>query len=89
MPAEFRLYEPLILDSEEEDEEKNFLEQVNPNSLEILQGFVEENMKGVKPEDKFQFIRVGYFNADTKYTTEEKPVFNRIVSLKSSFKIQK
>lgn len=90
LPAEFRLFQPLILDEEEdEDDGKDFLDKVNPNSLEVLQGFVEENMKGVKPQEKFQFIRVGYFNVDTKYSTDEKPVLNRIVSLKSSFKIKK
>ncbi|MGV8984178.1 glutamine--tRNA ligase/YqeY domain fusion protein, partial [Clostridium sp.] len=88
VPAEFRLFEPLILD-EEKEEGKTFLDQINPNSIEILQGFVEPNMEGSKPQDKFQFFRHGYFNVDSKYTTEEKLVFNRIVSLKSSFKIQK
>ena len=68
IPAEFRLYEPLILD-EKEEEGKTFLDQINPNSIEILQGFVELNMKNVKPQDKFQFFRHGYFNVDTKYTT--------------------
>ena len=86
MSAEFRLYEPLILD-EEQEEDETFLDQINPNSLEILQGFVEENMKDAKPEDKFQLFRHGYFNVDTHYTTEEKLVFNRIVSLRSSFKL--
>lgn len=86
VPAEFRLFEPLILD-EEEEEGKTFLEQVNPNSMEVLQGFVEPQMKNVKPQEKFQFFRHGYFNVDAKYTTSEKPVFNRIVSLKSSFKL--
>jgi glutaminyl-tRNA synthetase len=88
VPAEFRLYEPLILE-EEQDEEKTFLDCVNPNSLEVLQGFIEPNMKDTKPQEKFQFFRHGYFNVDTKCTTEEKLVFNRIVSLKSSFKIKK
>ncbi|MPQ33604.1 glutamine--tRNA ligase/YqeY domain fusion protein [Clostridium estertheticum] len=88
LPAEFRLYEPLILDDEQEDG-KTFLDQINPNSIEILQGFIEPNMKDSKPNDKFQFFRHGYFNVDNKYTTAEKLVFNRIVSLKSSFKIQK
>ncbi|WP_346879845.1 glutamine--tRNA ligase/YqeY domain fusion protein [Clostridium sp. UBA3061] len=85
--AEFRLYEPLIKD-EEIDENKTFLECVNPNSLEVLQGYVEDNMKGVKLGEGFQFFRHGYFNVDSKYSTENKPVFNRIVSLKSSFKIK-
>ncbi|RBP44076.1 glutamine--tRNA ligase/YqeY domain fusion protein [Garciella nitratireducens] len=88
IPAEMRLYQSLILEDEEQ-EEKDFLERINPNSLEILQGFVEPNMKNVKPQDKFQFFRHGYFNVDPKYTTEDKLVFNRIVSLKSSFKLKK
>ncbi|QED46555.1 glutamine--tRNA ligase/YqeY domain fusion protein [Cytobacillus dafuensis] len=94
IPAEFRLYEPLILDSEleaenedEGSENKTFLDYVNPNSLEIVHGFIEPNMKGSKPQDKFQFFRHGYFNIDPKHSTDEKLVFNRIVSLKSSFKL--
>jgi glutaminyl-tRNA synthetase len=87
IPAEFRLYEPLILD-EKQEEGKTFLDQINPNSIEVLQGFVELNMKNAKPQDKSQLFRHGYFNVDTKYTTKEKLVFNRIVSLKSSFKVQ-
>lgn len=86
IPAEFRLYEPLILD-EEEEEDKHFLEQVNPNSLQILHGFVEENMKDAKPNEKFQFFRHGYFNVDPKYSKDGNLVFNRIVSLRSSFKV--
>lgn len=88
VPAEFRLYEPLILD-EEEDQEGTFLDNINPNSLEVLRGFVEPNMKDAQPQDKFQFFRHGYFNVDPKHTTEEKLVFNRIVSLKSSFELPK
>jgi glutaminyl-tRNA synthetase len=88
IPAEFRLFEPLILDDAQEDE-KSFLEHINPNSLEILQGFVEPNMKEAKPYDKFQFFRHGYFHVDPKLTTESKLVFNRIVSLKSSFELPK
>ncbi|MFB0831202.1 glutamine--tRNA ligase/YqeY domain fusion protein [Brevibacillus laterosporus] len=84
IPAEFRLYEPLILD-EEEEEGKTFLDYINPSSLEILQGFVEPNMAEAKPQDKFQFFRHGYFNVDPKHTTADKLVFNLIVSLKSSF----
>lgn len=88
-PAEFRLYEPLILDETGDDsgEETSFLDHVNPNSLEVLQGFVEPNMKEVQGQDKFQFFRHGYFNADPKNTTAGKLVFNRVVSLKSSFKL--
>ncbi|MBG9942120.1 glutamine--tRNA ligase/YqeY domain fusion protein [Brevibacillus formosus] len=87
IPAEFRLYEPLIMD--DEDAEGTFLDNVNPNSLEVLQGYVEPNMKETKPQDKYQFFRHGYFNVDPKHTTEDKLVFNRIVSLKSSFELPK
>ncbi|KIL39989.1 glutamate--tRNA ligase [Gordoniibacillus kamchatkensis] len=94
LPAEFRLYEPLLAKSGadadgEEDEEgaaaPSFLDKLNPNSLQVVHGFVEPNMKDAKPHDKFQFFRHGYFNVDPKNTTEGKLVFNRTVSLKSSF----
>ena len=89
-PAEFRLYEPLILDDAPENEGKHFLEQINPNSLEVLEGFIESTTaESAKPQDKFQLVRNGFFNVDPKYTTSDKLVFNRIVSLKSSFKIEK
>ncbi len=84
VPADFRLYEPLIT-SEAEEEGKPFLECINPNNQQVLQGFVEPNMKDAKSHDKFQFFRHGYFNVDPKDSTGEKLVFNRIVSLKSSF----
>ncbi|MDM8311359.1 glutamine--tRNA ligase/YqeY domain fusion protein [Clostridium cadaveris] len=86
--AEFRLYEPLLLD-ENEDANKNFLENINPNSLNVLHGYVEPLMKDAKKGDAFQVFRHGYFNVDSKYTTEDKLVVNRIVSLKSSFKLNK
>ena len=86
IPAEFRLYEPLILDEDAEEEGGSFLDHVNPNSLIIEQGFVEPNMKDVKGNDKFQFFRHGYFNVDPK-NESDKLIFNLIVSLKSSFKI--
>ena len=90
VPCEFRLFEPLILDDAPENEGKHFLDQINPNSLNILEGFVEPTaIKDAKPLDKFQFVRNGFFSVDTKYTTPEKLVFNRIVPLKSPFKLKK
>lgn len=90
VPCEFRLFEPLILDDAPENEGKHFLEQINPNSLEIVQGFAEKTaIQDAKPQDKFQFVRHGFFNVDSKYTTDDKLVFNRIVPLKSSFKLKK
>ncbi|MEK3733125.1 glutamine--tRNA ligase/YqeY domain fusion protein [Paenibacillus sp. FSL M8-0334] len=69
--------------------EKSFLDDLNPNSLQIVHGFVEPNMKEAKPQDKFQFFRHGYFNVDSKYSEPGRPVFNRVVSLKSSFQLPK
>ncbi|MDR0879157.1 MAG: glutamine--tRNA ligase/YqeY domain fusion protein [Clostridioides sp.] len=90
VPCEFRLFEPLILDDAPENEGKHFLDQINPNSIEIVQGFIEPTqIKDAKPFDKFQLVRNGFFSVDDKYTTEDKLVFNRVVSLKSSFKMPK
>ena len=87
-PAEFRLFEPLILDDDPANEGKHFLEQINPSSLEIKQGFVEKAaIEGAKKNDKFQFIRNGFYCVDSKYSSDDKLVFNRIVPLKSSFKL--
>ncbi|UFJ40264.1 glutamine--tRNA ligase/YqeY domain fusion protein [Brevibacillus humidisoli] len=84
VPAEFRLYDSLIIDADDKAD-KSLLDLLNPDSLEITHGFVEPNMKETAPEDKYQFFRHGYFHVDPKYTTPEKLVFNRIVPLKSSF----
>ncbi|WP_038084131.1 glutamine--tRNA ligase/YqeY domain fusion protein [Tumebacillus flagellatus] len=81
--AEYRLYESLLTG---EKEDGDFSERLNPNSLEIVHGFVEADLKDAKPQDKFQFFRHGYFNVDPKHSTPEHLVFNLIVSLKSSFK---
>ncbi|WP_179281250.1 glutamine--tRNA ligase/YqeY domain fusion protein [Paenibacillus sp. XY044] len=98
VPAEFRLYEPLIkaeeTDAPAEENEgetpvKSFLDEINPNSLEVLHGFVEADMKNAQPQDKFQFFRHGYFNVDSKYSAPGQPVFNLVVSLKSSFQLPK
>lgn len=85
LPADFHLYEPLLV--EEEGDERPFLERINKDSEEILHGFVEADLSSAKAHDKFQFFRHGYFNVDPKRSQEGKPSFNRIVSLKSSFKI--
>ena len=87
LPAEFRLYEPLILDDVPENQGKDFLEQINPNSLTILKGFIEPSVKDAAGNDKYQLFRHGYFNVDPKDSNKDNLVFNRIVSLKSSFKI--
>ncbi len=88
VPAEFRLYEPLILDVEDGSVDKNFLEQINPNSMQVLNGFIEPiAINGAKPLDKFQMVRNGFFSVDN-HTKDGKLIFNRIVPLKSSFKLK-
>lgn len=102
VPAEFRLYEPLILDGnsgdadneepegeagEAADAAASFLGRINPKSLEVLHGFVEPGLKDAKPHDKFQFFRHGYFNVDPRDSGAGRLVFNRIVSLKSSYEL--
>lgn len=87
IPAEFRLYEPLILDDLEDNLGKEFLDQINPNSLTTLKGFIEPSVKDAKGNDKYQLFRHGYFNVDSKDSSKDELVFNRIVSLKSSFKL--
>ena len=59
---------------------------VNPNSLIIREGFAEPSVAGAKAFDTFQFLRNGYFCVDCKDSTPEKLVFNRICSMKSSYK---
>ena len=89
VPAEFRLYEPLILDDVEENKGKDFLDQINPNSLTVCNGYVEADLKEAKGNTKYQLVRNGYFNVDPKDSTKDHLVLNRIVSLKSSFKLPK
>ena len=87
--AECRLYENLI------DEEKGVYNEdgslnLNPNSIEIKKDcYLEEALKNAVPEDRFQFVRNGFYCVDIKDSTEGAPVFNRIVSLKSSFVLPK
>ena len=84
VPAEFRLINSLMLPETEDNKDKDFMERLNPESLVIKNGFVEEYLKNTKPEDKYQFIRNGYYTTD-KDSTKDKLVFNRICDLKSSF----
>ena len=84
--AEVRLYENII------DEEPGVYNEdgslnLNPNSLTVLKKcYLEPALKDAQKGDSFQFVRQGYFCVDTKDTTEDKLVFNRIVSMKSSYK---
>ena len=87
--AQVRLYENII------DEEKGVYNEdgslnLNPNSLTVIENaYLEPGFEGAKPYDSFQFVRNGFFCVDAKDTTPDRLVFNRIVSLKSSFKLPK
>ncbi len=86
--AEVRLYENII------DEEKGVYNEdgtlnLNPNSLTVKQAYLEPALAQAKPYESFQFVRNGYYCVDAKDSREGAPVFNRIVSLKSSFKLPK
>ncbi len=85
--AEVRLYENIV------DEEKGVYNEdgslnLNPNSLTVLKNCkLEENLKGAEAYESFQFVRQGFFCVDAKDSSPDRLVFNRIVSLKSSFKL--
>ena len=88
VPCEVRLFENLV------DEEKGVYDKdtgalnLNPNSLvDLPLCYVEPALKGAKAPDSLQFVRTGFFCVDSKLSTEDHLVFNRIVSLKSSFKL--
>ncbi len=87
VPVTVRLYENLV-NEELGVYNENGDVNVNPNSLTVLEDcYVEPSVKEAAPGDRFQFVRQGFFNIDTKDSTPEHMVFNRIVSLKSSFKL--
>ena len=87
--CEVRLYENIV------DEEKGVYDEegnvnVNPNSLTVLKNcFIEESLKGTDTIEQYQFVRNGFFCLDSKDSKPEMPVFNRIVSLKSSYRPDK
>ena len=89
VPCEVRLYENIV------DEEKGVYDEegnvnVNPNSLTVLKNcFIEESLKGTDTIEQYQFVRNGFFCLDSKDSKPEMPVFNRIVSLKSSYRPDK
>lgn len=93
MNAEVRLYENLIDEAKADEMGSIYSEEgdlyLNPNSLEVRNCYLEPAFEGAVAYDRFQFVRQGFFCVDAKDSTKEKPVFNRIVSLKSSFVLPK
>lgn len=83
--AEVREYDRLFMDeAPDAHQDKDFMEFLNPNSLKIIEAFVEPSLKEAKVGDRFQFQRLGYFNVDDD-ATENKLVFNKTVGLRDSW----
>ncbi|MFT4833105.1 MAG: glutaminyl-tRNA synthetase, partial [Psychroserpens sp.] len=89
IPAEVRLYDRLFTDATPDaHKEQGFMDFINPDSLDIVTGFVEPSLKEAQIGDIFQFQRLGYFNIE-KDATPEKLIFNRTVGLRDTWgKIQ-
>ncbi|MBM4277768.1 MAG: glutamine--tRNA ligase/YqeY domain fusion protein [Deltaproteobacteria bacterium] len=86
VPAEVRLYDRLFKVANPMGEESDFTKYLNPKSLETLVTCrVEPSLATAKPGDRFQFERLGYFCVDLKDSTPQKPVFNRVLTLRDSW----
>ena len=85
--GEIRLYDRLFTTEQPDLADCNYLDFINPDSLEVIKGAkLEKFLENTQPEDRFQFLRTGYFCADSKDSSPEHLVFNRAVSLKDSYK---
>lgn len=85
LKTELRLYERLFSVANPDSGEETFLNYLNPNSLDIKQGFVEPSIKNNPNDIRYQFERQGYFWLDSKDSSDDKLIFNRIISLKDSW----
>lgn len=85
VPAEVRIYERLFSNANPEAGD-DFMQNLNPESVKVLQAVIEPSLAQAKAGDRFQFEREGYFVADEKDFTTDKPVFNRILDLRDSYK---
>jgi glutaminyl-tRNA synthetase len=83
--CEVRLYDRLFKDPHPGSGDRDFLDDINPNSVTTITAQLEPSLKDAKPEDRFQFERHGYFVADRKDSVAGKPVFNRTVTLRDAW----
>jgi len=83
--AEVRLYDRLFKEAHPGSGDRNYLDDINPDSAKVITAQLEMSLKEAKPEGRFQFERHGYFVADRKDSKEGKPVFNRTVTLRDAW----
>jgi glutaminyl-tRNA synthetase len=83
--AEVRLYDRLFKEAHPGAGDRNYLDDINPNSVTVITAQLEMSLKDAKPEERFQFERHGYFVADKKDSQASKPVFNRTVTLRDAW----
>lgn len=83
--CEVRLYDRLFKEANPGSGDRDFLEDINPNSVQVITAQLEQSLQDAKPEDSFQFERHGYFVADKKDSAAGKPVFNRTVTLRDAW----
>jgi len=84
LPAEVRLYDNLFTKPDPQENGENFLDNINPDSLKIVDALVEPSLATAAPGDRFQFVREGYFCVDLD-STPDRLVFNRTVGLKDTW----
>jgi len=83
--AEVRLYDRLFKEAHPGEGDRDYLNDINPNSVQLITAQLEPSLKDVNPEDRFQFERHGYFVADKKDSQMGQPVFNRTVTLRDAW----
>ncbi|MET0519551.1 MAG: glutamine--tRNA ligase, partial [Burkholderiaceae bacterium] len=83
--AEVRLYDRLFTEAQPDAGGRDFLEVLNPDSLRVVQAYLEPSLAGVGADTQLQFERHGYFVADRKDHRADQPVFNKITGLRDSF----
>ena len=81
-----RLYDRLFTEAMPDAGGKDFIAALNPQALEVVTAYLEPGMREAQPDQRFQFERHGYFVADRVDSQPGKPVFNRITTLKDSWK---
>jgi glutaminyl-tRNA synthetase len=85
MEAEVRLYERLFTEADPEADGRDFKSCINPASLEVICAKLEPSLAQARPEERYQFERLGYFCLDHRDAAQDRPVFNRTLSLKDTW----